>query len=224
MLLEEEKERIRAEELFRHEIRREIESKSSKHSRGKRLWLLLNTSFALWFLSSVVLGGLTAAIASYQKYHSEWSRKAETQRRLNTEISNRISEALDANHLYQQRINSGQVNEPSAESVYMNVLDYLDNHVTYDGKSYDFSIYPEYQQRKFRSLIFELSLVADRPMLPALRDADANYTKLTDLADQATVKVNLSTPDDKNTIPDAFKKSTEVLERLQGYSFWQTQL
>lgn len=221
MLLDEEKDHIRAEEIFRLEVRRKIEGESPKDSRGKRLWSLLNSSFALWFLSSVVLAGLTAAFTSYQRQNSERLRRSEVERRLNTEISSRISDDLLALRLEQKRIENGQAD--SVSSVYSFACDYLNNRYAYGTKSYDFSVYPEYEQRRFRSLLFELSVVADRSMLSALRDAEASYRQLEDLADQEGVK-DISRSFDKNASIGAVKNSVDLLERLQTYPFWHAQL
>lgn len=222
MLLEEEKTRIRAEEIFRHEVRREIEAGMPKHSRGKQLWSLLNSTFTLWFLSSVVLAGLTAVITMHQKSHSEQMHKADIQRRLNTEIGSRIAESLDAMRLDLKRIESGQAYY--AGSIYNEALSYLDNRVTYGPKLLDFSIYPDYKMRGFRSLIFELTFVVEQSTLPMLREAEAAYKRLEDLADQAPLGADYSKPPEKNVSLGAVKKTKEILDLLQANSFWRVQL
>jgi hypothetical protein len=116
MLLEEEKNRIRAEEVFRQEVRREIETGMAKQSTGKQFWSVLNSSFALWFLSSVVIASLTTVVTMYQKSHSEQMQKTDIQRRLNMEISSRIAEGLVALHLDQKRIEGGKAFFASAIS------------------------------------------------------------------------------------------------------------
>ena len=52
MLTEEERQRIRLEEQYRLEIRRQIEQEKPKSSR---LWTFLNSTFGLWLLSAVVI-------------------------------------------------------------------------------------------------------------------------------------------------------------------------
>lgn len=223
MLLEENKTRIRAEEIFRQEVRREIESRKTEHSRGKQFWSLLNSSFALWFLSSVVLASLTAAITMHQRSHADQMQKAEVQRRLNTEIGSRVAEGLVALRLDLKRIESGK--KYFAGSIYTEAASYLDNRVTDGQKSLDVSIYPEYQKRGFRSLIFELGGVVEQSAFPMLRDAQANYKRLIDLSDQASVEEDYSQPPpDKNVTRAAILKSIETLEHLQDNSFWQHQL
>jgi hypothetical protein len=221
MLLEEEKDRIRAEEIFRHEVHEKIEAEAPKHSRGKRLWSLLNSSFALWFLSSVVLSGLTGAVTWYQRWNNERLRRAEVERRLNVEISSRIFDGLDELRLDQKRIENGSI--IPVLTGYMYGVNYLDNRVTYNTETYDFSVYPEYKQRKFRSLIFELSEVVNPSALPALRNAEANYRQLVNLAGQETLRNNESQPFDKSASLDAIKNSNDILEQLQKSPLWHAQ-
>jgi hypothetical protein len=120
MLTEEEKSRIRSEEVFRLAVIRELEGRSLRPSLSKRFWLLLNSSFALWFLSSVVLAGLTGWFESYQARHNEQIRKTEIARRLDTEIGNRMFQALAGLRLDEQRIKQKPSFPP--RSIYSNVV------------------------------------------------------------------------------------------------------
>jgi hypothetical protein len=56
MLTEDEKKHIREEELFRREVQQQFDPEKPPASIGKRLWSLMNSGFALWFLSSIVVG------------------------------------------------------------------------------------------------------------------------------------------------------------------------
>jgi hypothetical protein len=222
MLPEDEKGHIREEEIFRQEVRREIEKLRTSQSGGKRLWSLLNSSFALWFLSSVVLGGLTAAIARYNAHSAREMQRAEVQRRLNTEISSRIQASLDAMRVEEQRVERGQQSFPSWE--YSTAWHYLNNTFTYDGAPVDFSIYPEYQKRSFQSLMYELNTLADRDTIPTIQDAQRTLKNLEQLADQAGVGEDQSKPADKSTVLAATRKSIEILQHLQSNTYWQTPL
>lgn len=156
MLTDEEKTRIRAEEIFRDEVRRELGEKEHP-SRAQRIWKILNSSLALWFLSSVVLAGLTTAVTSYQARHTERLRKSETERRLDTEISSRIGLALRVVRIEQTQVKHGA--PPPDGYPYGTAVAYLDN--SFANSSLDYSIYPEYKARTFRSLVFERASVAD---------------------------------------------------------------
>lgn len=187
------------------------------------LWTVLNSSFALWFLSSVVLAGITAAFARYQKNQSARTQKTATQEHLNTEISSRIADGVIAMRLEQKRVDNGKVYWSSA--MYGEARSYMDNRFAgADGKVLDFSIYPEYQGRRFRSLIVEFSAVAMPSMLPALREAQAAYTKLEELADRTSLDEDYSKDPDRAPCLAAIKESCEVLERLQANPFWRSPL
>jgi hypothetical protein len=219
-LPEAEQNRIRAEEIFRHEVTRKIETEAPKDSVGRRLWTLLNSSFALWFLSSVLVGGLTAAVTKYQKRYAERMRVLDLRRRLKTEISSRIADGLVALHLEEKRIVKGAAYY--ALTIYNQTISYLDNHVTSEGKLLDFSIYPEYRPRRFRSLIIELSALAEPATLAALSEAQQGFAQLVELADQVSTTEDYSKPADESAGLEAARKSIESLNRLQANPCWQS--
>jgi|SRR5271157_2546248 len=208
MLLEEEKNRIRAEEIFRYEVRREIEARRPKDSGGKRLWSLVNSTFGVWLLSSVVLGGLGFLYTTYQQHSAEKMRKTQTERRLKEEISGRVSNGLATMRQNGIRIESGEQGR-TMEEVYNEAISFLDNRVTRDSYTYDFSTYPEYKQRTFQSLTMELGALAGQSTLATLR---ASYDHLADLSGKAEKETVFH----KDTSLDAVKKSIEILEQLQA--------
>jgi hypothetical protein len=57
MLTPEDQTRIRKEEIFRAEVRERLAADAARGA--SRLWKFVNTSFGVWFLSAVVLGGLS---------------------------------------------------------------------------------------------------------------------------------------------------------------------
>jgi hypothetical protein len=216
------KARIRAEEIFREEVRREIEANNPKQSPQDNAWSILNSSFALWFLSSVVVAGITAAFAKYQKNHSARMQKNEIQRRIQTEVSSRIAEGLIAMRLDLKRIDKGQAFW--ATSIYNEALSYLDNQVTDGTKILDFSSYSEYRFRKLRSLLFELTSVAEKSAHTQLSAIKERYAKLIELADVTSMGEDYSKSPDMSVTLDAVKKATEILESLQANALWQAQL
>ncbi len=216
------KERIRAEEIFRDEVRRQIEADSAKKSAQDSLWSILNSSFALWFLSSVVVAGITATFARYQRDHSARAQKNDIQRRLQTEIGSRIAEGLIAMRLEIKRIDNGQTYW--ASDMYREALFYLDNEVRDNTKVLDFSIYPEYRFRKLRSLLFEMTAVAEKSVHPQLSATKEGYTKLIELLDTTPMSEDYSKSPDMSVTLDAVKKAIKILEGLQTNPLWQTQL
>ena len=84
MLTSEQRASIRAEEIFRREVQRELASLQGDRRISRKLWDFFNTSLGIWFLSSIVLG-----LISWQISHSALNREhGETLRRLKWEAYN----------------------------------------------------------------------------------------------------------------------------------------
>jgi hypothetical protein len=180
-LPEEEKARIQAEEVFRLAVRRDLEAKEPLSSGRARLWRILNSSFVLWFLSSVVVAGIAAVLASYEAGRAERLSKAETIRKLDTEIAGRLFAVRAALCGDRVRISNGEAFAPSV--IYNITVGYLDNTVTtQSGRPLDFSIYPEYKNRTFRSLVFELSASIGGSQDRILKELLIDYEKSADLS------------------------------------------
>jgi hypothetical protein len=221
MLTEEESTRIRAEEIFRLEVRRELAASKPGRSVRDSFWSLLNSSFILWFLSSVVLASVTTAFTYYQSSRGEQIRKAELEGRLDTEISNRISLALAGLRTDQKSIEHGK--SYPANLIYRNTQSYLDNFfITDPSNRRDFSIYPEYRQRTFRSLIFELRTVVDSSMRPELTDVLAGYEQLLDLGSLEDTKGGKTTRHQESL--KAVKNAVHLLDRQLTKPRWRSRM
>jgi hypothetical protein len=207
-LPEQERARIQAEESYRLEVRRELEAKAVVPTGTDRLWKLLNSSFAVWFLSSVVLAGIATAFARYEARRGEQVQKNETIRRLDTEVAGRLFEARAGLCLDRVLINEGTTFAPA--SIYSYTLKYLDNSFTSDPKSpQDFSIYPEYKSRTLRSLVFELSTIIDESQVPMMKDLLTDYEKFADMG---------SIPQNQRGDTEESRKSVDrLLQTLNRY-------
>jgi hypothetical protein len=221
MLSSEEKSRIRAEEVFRQEIRRELEARSVPPSCGRKVWTLLNSSFALWFLSSVVIAGLTGIVTTNERTHSVQAQKADHQTRLTTEIGFRVGNGVNALLTDEQRIRAGEA--LSTFDVYNEGLNYLDNRVFYRGgaspEQIDYSVYAEYRDRKFRSLLFELKTAVDTSAIPELAHANARYMEVFELTSAAQVAAEQPRPQNA-TIEDG-EKTLQILRKLEANELWR---
>ncbi len=191
MLTDDQKLRIRAEELYRLELRRELESPTKKSASESRLWALLNTSFVLWFLSSVVVAGLTAGFASYRSSYEEEALRGRSQKRIEVELGHRVNHA--ATTLEQMRVNVNRGGAYLASTVNTRVITFLNNAARNDqGEREDISVFPEYRDRTFRSLVVELGTLVDSSAHADLRDA---LSGLEIIADRA----GLRDADDRDT-------------------------
>ena len=181
-LTEAQRAHIRAEEIYRSEVRRELDAQADLAATGtNRLWTSLNSSFVLWLLSSVVLSGLAACYTGWQNRHSKTKANRELIEKLDTEISNRIYEALGATRSYEGSIRNNKTSEP--KEYYSLMLCYLNNGFT-NGP--DFSIFPEFKACGFRSLVTLLhdSLLfdpANRAEAAAFKDVLVIYEKFANL-------------------------------------------
>lgn len=109
--------------------------------------------------------------------------------------------------------------------IYNDGLSYLNNRVLYretaPPEQVDYSVYPEYRDRKFRSLLYELRSVAHTSTAVALRDADIQYKNLEDITSTAqVVEERPQTTSNVATIEDA-EKVLQILRRLQANAFWR---
>ncbi len=80
MLSKEDEDRIRAEEIFRSEVQREIQAGQNKKGLLANLFKFFNSSFGIWFLSAVVL---SSALYIYKDIQVNRAVNAQTQLRIN---------------------------------------------------------------------------------------------------------------------------------------------
>jgi hypothetical protein len=167
MLTDEEKQRIREEEIFRREARRQLEADQPSLPSRTRIWQIVNSSIVLWFLSSIVLGLFGWGHAKYQEH----LQQRELRRRLNTELAYRMTESLVTLSAAQARVSRGDPDRP--DSIYLMLAETLDG---YDRKTKSRikGTYADYQERGFQSLVVELqglSAAGDRPELTSVSEA-----------------------------------------------------
>ena len=150
MLTEEQKRQIREEEIFRDEIRSEVSTSESARGFKIKLWMFLNSSFGIWFLSSVLV---TSAVAGYQWLEQYNYRSAESRKQasyIDLEIHARSNRALEA-------LRNAETNNDIS-----NAIGRLD-----EGSS----IFPQYQDRKMLSLIQEQIVLVPNSEKQELREA-----------------------------------------------------
>lgn len=91
MLNEDEKQRIIEEEILRDKIRRELANKLNSSSWRDIIWRLLNSAFALWFLSTVAMGSVIWTYSKWEEKRTILFKNAEIERQLKNEIGLRLS-------------------------------------------------------------------------------------------------------------------------------------
>jgi hypothetical protein len=212
-----------AEEVYRDKVRRGLELSEPTPTLRRRLWLFLNSSVALWFLSSIVLTGLTTVFTIQQNRHKEELKNTEALRRLDIEISNRIFQARARLRIDDDAVrNRGCLYAPA--SIYSNVVKTLNNSHLDEGA--DFSVYPDYQKRTFRSLVVELNSVVD---LSAQSELNETLLAFEDLVDWGS---SINCPPEGQKLKteiytqqgslEAIAKADEVLQRRLLKQRWRS--
>ncbi|GAA0894806.1 hypothetical protein GCM10009122_44880 [Fulvivirga kasyanovii] len=98
MLSEEEKNKIRAEEMYRVEVRQQLEEDKSGKKKGGKLLSFLNSNFGSFLLSTVIVGSISVLYSN----HQEKMKKIEAEKlqahanlliqdKLQTELSHRLN-------------------------------------------------------------------------------------------------------------------------------------
>ena len=141
MLTEDEKVRIRLEEVFRDEIREELKTAKTKTWRNRALGFL-NSALGIWLLSSVALGLVTWTYARWTETVTKARENREAVEKLDIEIAARI-----------QRLQSFLVDGRSNVTYFVALVS-LDNPSAIDKLSP--VVFPEFARRGLRSLLWEL--------------------------------------------------------------------
>jgi hypothetical protein len=148
MLSEEDKQRIKEEEIFRLGVQRDIAALVPPAKESKRWWDFLNSAFAIWFLSTIAVTfvGWNYALWQSSQNNAEQIRK----------IDNEVLGRLEATLFYSRH-----------ESVF-----FIANHLLL-APGQDRMIEPEFANRNLKSLLVELKSRA-----PASEWEDINKAEL----------------------------------------------
>jgi len=146
-LTEIERTRIQLEESYRQEIRIQQEKR-----KKLTIWTVANSAFGLWFLSTVVVGLVTATWS--------WQSQRVAARNAYYAQTNKLWRELSA------RLFDIQLNAFASD----NGANYVDLSVG--------SIYPEFEKRTFRSLAGELRAICPNSNTRDLYDAAATLERV----------------------------------------------
>lgn len=163
MLNDDVKQRIIEEEIFRDEIRTKLTNKLNSPSWRDTIWRLLNSAFALWFLSTVAIGSVIWMYSKWEEKRAILLKNAEIERQLKNEIGLRLSLFVSSLCAVEER--------------------------GYDFESYSKALsllnqpnFPEIGPRSLSSMAWELStLVPGKKEKNAYADAFGTYQRLENL-------------------------------------------
>jgi len=135
-------EQIHQEEIYRRDIRHALEKQDTKQTLKQKIWVAINSAFFLWFLSTVVVG----SIAILYTQHTERSKESEQDqvaiRKLDTEIKSRL-------YYVATQIDPKRIEDINASNVLLSLE-------KPSLESYPINVFPEYEKRNMRSLLWEL--------------------------------------------------------------------
>lgn len=152
MLTEDDKTRIKEEEIFRAEVQKEV----SQNSWKIKIWKFINSAIFLWFLGSVAV----AVIVAWQDSKNQARESAALASKLDIEIGSRIYRLRG----YMKRLEN--VGGP------LNVSDVLRNTGPVRDQPYPMGVFSEYKERTLESLLWELSqLVSSKSSKTSVREA-----------------------------------------------------
>jgi hypothetical protein len=191
----------------------EKDADKAPKSLADKIWAVLNSSFGLWVLSSVVLAWITKTYSVRESRKAENLKKTETAKRLDTEIAFRVAMALDGTRINEARLQSSPT---TPRGIYQVAYNYLENYFIKLSEERDFSVFPEYRERTFRALILELMTVVDTHEVPHLKRALDAYEELSEGGDIGSED---SSP---QACLEAFAKVKELLQKEIILKRWKT--
>jgi hypothetical protein len=136
--------------------------------------------------------------------------KAELRRKITTEVAGRVDEAIEALGLDDLRVVQNHL--IASRWIYNEIVSYLDNFFRVDRSNpRDFSIYPEFQSRTFRSLLIDLKSLEDKDGQNSLAGLLRKFDKLADLA---SLDEDPERSPERNGMVEAIKKTREFLKEI----------
>ena len=152
-LSEEDRRRIRDEEIFREEVRRTVAEKPSQTRTPKqKIWDFLNTTVGFWLLSVISVSCLSFVYAEHQNSLLKKRENAETISQIDTEISYRLEH-------FERSINIAE-NSDDTLNIYLVAIRQL------IVPNPQFTMLSDFKERSLPSLLYELeSLVPESQKL-----------------------------------------------------------
>jgi hypothetical protein len=205
MLTDKEKDHIRQEEIYRHEVQQALTEKKPKEKSGGSLWAFLNSAFGLWLLSTLAVSMITWGFSKLQEDRANELANRDAFQHLNTEIGARIHQlSVLAKDL-------GKNATPDAEGKYNVHVDvpiydmwaYLGRPPSDTQIGPIINVYPEYKDLTTLQLFYELEAVSPDDQKAEIIQAQ---TALQGLYDTVSMYMNAS----GSTVSEAELQSLEA--------------
>ena len=180
MLSEQEKNRIRAEEIFRLEVRESLEDKSNQH-KSKAFWKLINSPFVLFLFSAIIISYLPSYYAKRQVQEKTKVENAKFSNKLDLEISARL------NRYHILVVNPICMNDIFEAYKILNT----------------YTVFPEFRAHSLKSLLWQLENVVPENQKAFIAHAIYGYDMLYDKS--ISMANNYKTEKLKETINDILR-------------------
>lgn len=131
---------------------------------SKRVFDALNTSLGIWFLSSVVLGGLSFSYTKWSTWQAEASKRQEATLRAKLEVSQRLAQIV----AHYERLRRTKKNDEAArlEELTKLLSTAIQPPAAPDGSGHGsavFAAYSEFKDRPLLSMAVELLTLEQSP-------------------------------------------------------------
>lgn len=189
---------IKAEEIFRQEVRARLESQEKK-TRMARTLAFLNTGVGLWLLSTVAASLVSVTFTATQSHFEQTRERTERSEKVVMELHTRVKQI---NRILSTDTLISEVSEEGPEAFALIARDFIYRPPS-DGPSRPISVhevYPQFKGMSVYGLISDArSLITDRHRL---KNIDLAQIKLADW-DRATAQKNASIEELRKQMLDA---------------------
>ena len=201
MISEQEKEKIRQEEIYRREIRQEIAKTAQRDTFTQKIWAFLNCPLGLWFLSTIAIGIISWSYSQWQANQVQIQEYQKQRRKLNMEVASRI-----------QTFKNFLANAQNKEQLYYSIS-FLDDP---EVDRFNLFIFPEFRKRSLRSLLWELNELVEKDEQADINEAILASEQLNDFYLKRLLDL-----DSSHNVGDepAPKKEVDMLKRLVDTKF-----
>jgi hypothetical protein len=156
VLQDQTKERIRAEEIFRSEVKRGLDAQSeASKTVTMKFWKALNTPFVLWTLSTILVGIGGWVFSTIQAERDSHRSNSESRKKIVTEIEYRLDQSILELDAIAEKVKTGKRGFNEA-AIFNALIERLDSR----GEQ---PVFPDFAQRSFPSLLIEFQSRLPKP-------------------------------------------------------------
>jgi phosphate/sulfate permease len=154
-LTESEMDRIKKEEIYRNEVRSNLEKEGKPSTRLEKSWGFVNSPFMLWVLSTVIVGLVSFGYTRYQERMKKEQENRQTAQKLRAEIDNRSKEIL---RLTAQITDEARTTYYDPRWIYKTAVNFMDGEKDSSLTAYQPVL--EFKEKNWKTLVGDLEKAA----------------------------------------------------------------